>query len=36
MQEDLNLCETLFWGLVIEIIQDQLLTDGNFDFPLES
>lgn len=25
-----------FWGLVIEIIQEQLLTDGNFDFPVES
>lgn len=26
----------VFWGLVIEIIQEQLLTDGNFDFPVES
>lgn len=36
MQKDLNLYERVFWGLVIEIIQNQLLADGNFDFPVES
>lgn len=28
----LNLCERVWGGLVIEIIQDQLLTDGNLTF----